>query len=335
MILSMVVVLSATIAFNALNPAMSNPDGAPAGRTGSPGDGGNTCSASSCHSGTPTAATGIISSNVPQTGYIPGTTYTITINTSGSGKKGFQVSPQKVDGTLLGSLIAGSGNKVIGGGKYVTHTAAISSTNAQWTFSWKAPIAGTGDVTFYGAFAITDKATKLSTLTISEAIPLAAPSVSSFAPTSARVDDTILISGTNFKEISSVNIGGVPAKSFVVLSETSISAVVDSCSNGNVEVTNASGTSTLAGFVFIPRTVGVNYSNFGTLKVFPNPSSTQLSIRLNNLEQISGIMIFDLNGKLMLTTNEIDIDISKLAKGNYLVLVRSLQNSYSTRITLQ
>ncbi len=147
--------------------ATSEPSGAIPGVTGSPADG-VTCSQAGCHNGTPTVVPGIITSNVPVDGYVPGTTYTITITSSGSGAKGFQVSPQATNGTLVGTLIAGTGTKIVGA-KYVTHSASKGAATAIWNFQWKAPVAGTGDVTFYGAFAVTRNTTRKSTLLLTEA----------------------------------------------------------------------------------------------------------------------------------------------------------------------
>ncbi|HLG33852.1 MAG TPA: hypothetical protein VI757_03145, partial [Bacteroidia bacterium] len=57
------------------NNVSSNGGGAPAGRTGSPGDGGLTCAISGCHNGpTPATQAGWITSNIPGTGYVPGST---------------------------------------------------------------------------------------------------------------------------------------------------------------------------------------------------------------------------------------------------------------------
>ena len=79
---------------------MQYPGAAPAGYTGSPSDGHN---CTSCHGGTATTATGILSSNIPMAGYTPGASYTITVTLTGPGAKGFEVSPQNASGTLLGS----------------------------------------------------------------------------------------------------------------------------------------------------------------------------------------------------------------------------------------
>jgi hypothetical protein len=138
------------------NTANSSSSGAPAGYCGGPG-GLGTCT--TCHSGTATPSpTPIISSNVPQTGYVPGSTYTITATMSQSGisEFGFQVSPLSSTGALVGGLVLTNPTQTqIVSLKYVTHTASGtigSGGSKQWSFNWIAPAAGTGNVTFYGAF---------------------------------------------------------------------------------------------------------------------------------------------------------------------------------------
>lgn len=142
---------------SAYNQAHTNPTGAPAGRTGSPGDGGLTCSAANCHASTPQPGTNLFLVGVPAAGYNPGQTYLVQVNFSGTGNKGFQISPQNTSGALLGQLIntttsGNQGTQTVGQGKYVTHTLAQSGPTGSWTFQWRAPAAGTGPVTFYGAF---------------------------------------------------------------------------------------------------------------------------------------------------------------------------------------
>ena len=87
------------------NTASSNATGAPSGNTGSPADA-HTCARSGCHPGTATNINSIITSDVPPTGYIHGTTYTITATVSDPNlvKFGFEISPQSISGTLLGTL---------------------------------------------------------------------------------------------------------------------------------------------------------------------------------------------------------------------------------------
>ena len=159
--------------------AHGSSSGSPAARTGSPGDGGQTCK--TCHSG-PAALSlpGLITSNIPTSGYVPGTTYQLTASISGAGhtKFGFQVSPQNATGTLLGTLVnTSSQTQLVGTGKYVTHNNSGNqgAGSKSWSFDWIAPAAGTGAVTFYGAFNVTNANNQssgdsvyTSTLTVNE-----------------------------------------------------------------------------------------------------------------------------------------------------------------------
>lgn len=149
------------------------PTGAPAGYTGSPGD---NAECTQCHGGTATTVTGIISTNIPAAGYTPGSTYQITVtnNLTGSGKYGFELSPQKTDGTQVGTLVAGTGSKLVGGTKYITHSNATASTSS-WTFGWTAPASGSGTVNFYAAIAKNKPGpVAKSSISVNEAVALPA-----------------------------------------------------------------------------------------------------------------------------------------------------------------
>lgn len=141
------------------------PGGSPGGYTGSPGDG-KDCT--NCHGGSASQVLGWISSDIPDDGYIPGETYTIFISVSGSGDKGFEVSPQNPEGNLLGTLHDGSGVHLVAGNTAVTQDDATSANPASWQFDWTAPAAGTGAVTFYGAFTVNKPVTKLCTYVVQE-----------------------------------------------------------------------------------------------------------------------------------------------------------------------
>jgi hypothetical protein len=149
------------------------PGGSPAGYTGSPGD---THHCVSCHGGSAVNVTGWITTNIPPTGYIAGTVYTITVTATGTGKKGFELSPQNATGTQLGVLAAGTGSHLVGGTKYVTQSSAGSSSGTSvWSFPWTAPASGTGTVTFYAAVIVGKTNTKLEHIDITEdpTLPLA------------------------------------------------------------------------------------------------------------------------------------------------------------------
>jgi len=166
-------VFTLAISFLITGYAFAYPSGSPAGYTGSPGDNHHCVS---CHNGSSATVTNWITSDIPAAGYTPGTVYNLTVTVTGSGAKGFEVSPQNPTGLQLGTLAAGSGSKLVGGTKYVTQSSSSSAATKIWNFTWTAPAAGTGVVTFYGAFTVNKPVTKLSTLQVSEntATPLSA-----------------------------------------------------------------------------------------------------------------------------------------------------------------
>lgn len=159
LVLSMLLMVGLVYDYN-YRTAHTNSAGAQAGNTGSPGDGMN-C-ATSCHSG-PNQTNEMVSitSDIPGSGYVPGTTYTVTVTATGGGTKfGFQASPQDNSGNVIGTLIAsGPGTQFAAGGTdYITHNSSgtTGSGGKTWTFEWTAPASGSGAVTFYGAVNFTD-----------------------------------------------------------------------------------------------------------------------------------------------------------------------------------
>lgn len=135
--------------------AHTNSGGGPAGHTGSPGDG-QSCARIGCHNGGPGQSneTFELTTNIPASGYVAGTTYnmTFTMTKTGGQKFGFQLSPQNASGEVLGTLAAGTGSSVVGGGDYLTHSFSGTSASGgtrSWSFQWTAPSSGTGDVIFY------------------------------------------------------------------------------------------------------------------------------------------------------------------------------------------
>lgn len=104
----------------------------------------------------------------------------------------------------------------------------------------------------------------------------ATPIISSFSPTSTTKGSSVIIYGSYFRDILEVKFGGVPAASFVVVSQQQIKAIVGEGASGAVTVTNAGGTGSRDGFIFLqpvitsftpvqaPRgvTITINGANF-------------------------------------------------------------------------
>lgn len=82
---------------------------------------------------------------------------------------------------------------------------------------------------------------------------VAGPMVTSFSPTGAGPGLTVTITGAGFTGATAVSFGGMAASSFTVVSATQITAVVGGGgASGSISVTTPGGTSTLAGFTFVP-----------------------------------------------------------------------------------
>ena len=123
--------------------------GQPGQFSGSPGDGGSTCT--NCHApganhgGTP------VLTNVP-TAYAAGQTYNLNLAINGSSvsKFGFNITAETSGGTKVGSWTAGTGTRLRSDSNGLTHNSSGSASN-NWNLSWTAPASDLGDVTFYYA----------------------------------------------------------------------------------------------------------------------------------------------------------------------------------------
>ena len=103
-------------------PSTSNGTGSPGGKAGSPTDG---VSCTQCHNaGSGTGAT--ITTNIPSTGYVPGTTYTITATVAQTGinKFGFEITAEKnAGGAKTGTFFVTNSTqtKLVNSNTAITH----------------------------------------------------------------------------------------------------------------------------------------------------------------------------------------------------------------------
>jgi hypothetical protein len=192
----------------------ANNSGAPTSRTGSPGD---VLSCTSCHTGVAQHVSGILSSNVPPAGYIPGNTYVINAFVSDANKNrfGFEISPQNNSGAKQGviTITDATRTKLIGSGKYITHTASGTSGTGSnsWSFNWTAPAAGTGDVTFYGAFnfsnhnnATSGDVIKLENITLHEDLNTSTQEMAGIRPLVLYPNPAFLVTNLNLTPVPDI-----------------------------------------------------------------------------------------------------------------------------------
>jgi len=129
--------------------------GSPGGRSGSPGDNGNSCTG--CHTGTPQNATNWISTTIPAIGYIGGETYVISLTGThpSAARFGFELTAEDNSGSKVGAFnIINTQTQLVNSNKAVTHTSQGTTpvgTTKTWEFEWTAPETVPGDITFYAA----------------------------------------------------------------------------------------------------------------------------------------------------------------------------------------
>ena len=138
--LSIFLILLVIFIFHNSSVSISYPFGSPGNKTGSIGDGGQNCMG--CHYGSNIGVAGSISSNFLNNTYIPGNTYTLTLNApSNYPNYGFEITAEDpTTGSNKGTFIITDNlnTKSIENSTSVTHT--IDGTNQEsWTFDWTAP----------------------------------------------------------------------------------------------------------------------------------------------------------------------------------------------------
>jgi len=100
--------------------------------------------------------------------------------------------------------------------------------------------------------------------------PPPAPHIYRFSPDSGRANDTIFIYGSSLRTITSVSFGDVPARSFDILSDTLIQAMVGTGASGSVLVSGPGGTDSLNGFIFKKDTTASSDTNTTSPPVQPD-----------------------------------------------------------------
>lgn len=245
--IAVIIIISAT-----LISGITNGNQAPYGHTGSLGDGKN---CSFCHTGTPQTDSNI-TTNIPISGYVPGSTYTITINTTKAGinKFGFQLTAENSTGGKEGTFVITNATETKLIQDEVTHTGlgtAASNNQKTWNINWTAPAAGTGNVIFYSA-------------------------------------------------VNATNANSSPTGDMIYLSNTTVSE----------DLSSSIGKDNLSQIISIKPTISSDY------------------IYVNSTNLIQEILIFDINGKIVFSTENVNsnnqrIDVSSFNSGIYYVKTKT------------
>ncbi|GAB3722155.1 hypothetical protein GCM10027594_02800 [Hymenobacter agri] len=156
----------------------------------------------------------------------------------------------------------------------------------------------------------------------------AAPTITSFTPTTGGPGTTVTVTGTNLTGATVVKIGSFTATNFTVVNATTITFVVPSGTgsvNGFISVTTPGGTATSA-TPFNVVSAALAAQALPGLTVFPNPATDRLTVELPSAAPAT-VALRDLTGRLVLAPAPLAADHvlrlpASLASGIYLLEVR-------------
>ena len=156
----------------------------------------------------------------------------------------------------------------------------------------------------------------------------AAPTITSFTPTTGGPGTVVTLTGTNLTGATSVRIGTFTATNLTVVNATTITFVVPTGTgsvSGFISVTTPGGTATsTATFNLVSATLAANA--LSGLTVFPNPAIDRLTVELPASAPAT-VALRDLAGRLVLAPAALGADHqlllpASLASGMYLLEVR-------------
>lgn len=301
-------VFAVLVSFPTILFLIASSSGSPGGRSGSPGDNNQTCTA--CHTGTAVVQSGWISSNIPAAGYTPGSTYQITLNGTHSGvsKFGFELTAENGSGQKVGTFtITEAGRtKLTNQNKAVTHTSggtAPSGGAVIWTMNWTAPATDIGQVRFYAALNAANGNGNTSgdviyrtSLFVNAAAPAALASVDP-SQASQGSNPTLTITGTN-------------------TSWTGTSPSVRLRKSGTSNLINATSTA-----------VNSNEQLQAQFSIAPNASPGSYDVLVDDLELPASFMIIELIPSLVAVVP------NTAAQGELVNVEISAQNTFWTGTT--
>ena len=305
------------------------------------------CGGASCHQDSPNTLINL--TGVPITGYVNGSSYTMTLTVSNptKTKAGFNLT------TNMGSLAPGL-DMSLNGTQELKHSQPVQmiSNVATWTFTWTAPPTGVSPVIFFIAGNAVDGNANSSNdefettqAQFDAASSTSAPSItnvsgngtsSSTASVSANINahgdpasvsveygltttygssistTPSVVNGTTFTPVSAAITGLQPATMY----------------HYRVIATNLLGTTQGADGVFTTMPTSMNTIEQSSIQLFPNP--TQDVLRYQDEENKSNVVfeVYDFLGKscnvktMKQDLGNYTLDLMGLAAGNYLLLIR-------------
>ena len=329
---------------------MSYHTGSPGGRTGSPGDNGNTCTG--CHTGAANNAFAWITTNVPASGYVGGETYTITATGTHVGVVlfGFELTVEDSQGNKVGTLqlTNTTRTKFTNGGDAVTHTdngITPAGNSNSWSMNWVAPASSTGTIGIYAAFnaangngstsgdVIYKSSTFISPYTpppaLTSIIPDEAMQGESFLGT-INAQNTTFVGSTPEVSLSlAANPGEIIAGTNVtVINNTTLTAEFDIPLEATPGLWDIHVDELVLAEGFTVNLVsGVGDDLIASARIYPNPATERFFI-----ENASGmeVMVYNASGAMIssgiISASKHEIHVNGLSQGVYFVKISEGKN---------
>ncbi|MBO9198650.1 MULTISPECIES: IPT/TIG domain-containing protein [Niastella] len=185
--------------------------------------------------------------------------------------------------------------------------------------------------------------TPLGTIQLSGFVYVGPPTITSFTPTTAGTASTVIIKGMYFTGATAVSFGGVPARSFNVTSDSTITAIVGLGASGTVAVTTPIGKGTRDGFIYDPLTAIVDPGNINSsyLTVQPNPAHDVLIIKHPASSKAATLRFIDITGRVVKVVvpaqnaTQTVTSVNGIPEGIYTIIWREGSNTLSRVIAVQ
>lgn len=226
-------------------------------------------------------------------------------------------------------------NDLACGGGQGSIKAQVQGGTAPYTYSWTDnSTAGTLVSSTAGAYGVTVTDVNGCSVSGTETIVLGNGLVVDVITTPDATN-----SGTG--TATAVPLNGVPPYTYIwndPANQTATQAVGLSAGTYYVTVTDGAGCSTVDSAI-VAGPVGVNEFEPGAVNVYPNPTTGQFTVELNNITALTSVMVYDALGKRLmveeidpLVNSKYSMDISMYPEGMYFVKIISGSKTMNTRL---
>lgn len=304
------------------------------------------CGGGGCHTASSNTTMNVV--GIPASGYVNGTTYTMTLSVSNvnKAKAGFDMTVNS------GTLAAGAGS-ALNGTQELRHTSpgTAASGTTIWSFSWTAPATGSSPVIFFiagnavdGNNASSNDEFSTDQVTFNAASSIAAPTITGstgagLSSTTASISATVNPNGdpasvsiqygltTTYGSTSNATPSVVTGNTPNPISATLTSLLPNTLYHFRVVATNSVDVTNGPDGTFTTMPASINSIEKTSISIYPNPTSNiMLYVDKENNATASFQVVSLLGNKYDVSTSKISdgkyqLNLTSLVSGNYILLI--------------